>query len=155
MSIAHIQFVEGNGKMNRHVLVLNQNYEPMHVCNVKRAVTMIYLGKAQIIEKESDWVRSVSLAIPFPSVVRLEEYIRTPYREDIILSRKNILKRDRHRCQYCGNGNVPLTVDHVIPKVKGGLESWDNLVCACIECNNRKGNRTPEEAGMKLIRRPR
>lgn len=91
--------------------------------------------------------------MPFPSIVRLSFYVRVPYKK-IVLSRKNIIRRDGHQCQYCGRGDVTLTVDHVIPKSKGGNDSWENLVAACVSCNNRKGDRTPSEAGVKLRRKP-
>jgi len=141
-------------KLKRHVLVLNQNYEPMSVCDVRRAIILIYLGKAEIIERDSGFVRSVSVSIPFPLVVRIVVYVRIPSKR-IILSRKNIIKRDGCICQYCGAQNVPMTVDHVIPKNLGGNDSWENLVCACVECNNKKSNRTAEQVSMRLIRRPR
>ena len=134
--------------------MLNQNYEPMSVCDVKRAIILIYLGKAEIIEKDSDYIRSVSVSIPFPLVVRVVVYVRVPSKR-IILSRKNIIKRDNYTCQYCGAKNVPMTVDHIIPKNLGGADSWENLVCACVKCNNKKGNRTLEQAGMKLLQKPR
>ncbi|HEX9615503.1 MAG TPA: HNH endonuclease [Bacteroidota bacterium] len=91
--------------------------------------------------------------MPFPSIVRLCVYVRVPFKK-IVLSRKNILRRDGHRCQYCGRSDVPLTVDHVIPRARGGFDAWDNLVCACVRCNNKKGDRTPPEAQMQLLRRP-
>lgn len=135
------------------MLILNQNYEPLSVCNVKKAIVLLILGKAELIEKSDGKVlRSVSMSMPFPSVVRLSIYVRLPYKK-IILSRKNILRRDSHRCQYCGRGDVPLTVDHIIPKARGGEDVWENLVTACIACNNRKGDRTPEEAMMPLLRK--
>ena len=143
-----------NGKMKKHVLVLNQSYEPMHICNMKRAVVMLYLGKAELIEKFDDVLHSVSKVMPMPSVVRLEQYIRIP-NNSIILSRKNILKRDGHLCQYCGKKNIPLTVDHIIPKVKGGRDTWENLVTACVSCNNKKGNRTLKDFGRKPLNKPR
>jgi 5-methylcytosine-specific restriction endonuclease McrA len=140
--------------MNSKVLVLNQNYEPMSVCNAKKAIILLYLGKAELVEAhDGKVVRSVSMALPFPSIVRLSVYIRVPFKK-IILSRKNILRRDGHRCQYCGRGDLPLTVDHVIPKSHGGDDTWENLVCACVQCNNKKGDRTPEEAEISLIRKP-
>jgi len=126
----------------------------MSVCNVKKAIILLYLGKAELIEAyDGKMVRSVSMSMPFPSIVRLGVYIHVPYKR-IILSRKNILRRDGHRCQYCGRSDRPLTVDHVIPKAKNGEETWENLVTACVDCNNRKGDRTPEEANMKLLRKP-
>ena len=93
------------------------------------------------------------MALPFPSIVRLGIYVQIPYKK-IILSRKNILRRDGHHCQYCGRSEVSLTIDHIIPKARMGEDSWENLVTACVECNNRKGDRSPEEAHMKLLRKP-
>lgn len=140
--------------MSSKVLVLNQNYEPLSVCNVKKAVILLYLGKAELIEAtDGEILRSVSLSLPFPSIVRLSIYIRVPFKK-IILSRKNILRRDGHRCQYCGRNDVALTVDHIVPKARAGEDDWENLVCACIECNNRKGDRTPTESNMPLLRKP-
>ena len=140
-------------RLNRNVLVLNQNYEPIAVCNAKKAVILIYLGKAEIVESLDAEIRSVSLSMVFPSVVRLQIYIYKPY-TPVILSRKNIHRRDRSTCQYCGKKTTPLTVDHIIPRNFGGKDTWDNLVCACFRCNNRKGNRTPDQAGLKLLKKP-
>lgn len=98
-------------------------------------------------------LRSPSVTLPFPSIIRLENYVRVHYKR-VMLSRKNILRRDNHKCQYCGRSDLPLTIDHVIPKSKGGQDTWENLVAACIKCNNKKGDRTLEEANMKLIRKP-
>ncbi len=126
----------------------------MSVCNVKKAVILLYLGKAELIEANgSEVLRSISVSMPFPSIVRLGVYIHVPYKK-IILSRKNILRRDGHRCQYCSRGDTTLTVDHIVPKSTGGEDTWENLVTACVECNNRKGNRTAEKAHMKLLRKP-
>jgi 5-methylcytosine-specific restriction endonuclease McrA len=140
-------------RLNNNVLVLNQNYEPIAICNAKKAVILVYLGKAEIVETLDTEIRAVSFSMPFPSVVRLQIYIYKPYMP-VILSRKNILRRDRHRCQYCGKNAQPLTVDHIIPKQFGGKHSWENLVCACIRCNNRKGNKTPDQVGMALLKKP-
>jgi len=139
--------------LNRKVLVLNQNYEPLSICSAKRALVMVFLGKAEVVE-EAGTVHTVSRALPLPSVVRLWMYVHKP-RNDIPLTKRNILRRDGHRCQYCGTTQGPMTVDHVIPKDMGGKDTWENLVCCCVRCNNRKGNRTPEQAGMKLIRPPK
>jgi len=140
--------------MNSKVLVLNQNYEPISVCNAKKAVILLYLGKAELIESaDGKTLHSVSMSLPFPSIVRLSVYIRVPYKK-IILSRKNILRRDGHRCQYCGRNDASLTVDHVVPRARGGEDAWENLVCACIACNNKKGDRTADESHMLLIRKP-
>jgi len=136
------------------VLVLNQNYEPMSVCNVKKAIILLYLGKAELIEAHNGkQIHSISVSMPSPSIVRLSVYIHVPYKK-IILSRKNILRRDGHRCQYCGRHDAPLTVDHIVPKAKLGEDTWENLVTACVLCNNRKGNRTLEDSHMKLMRKP-
>lgn len=140
--------------LNRNVLVLNQNYEPIAVCNAKKAIILVYLGKAEIVESLNHRVRSISTSIPFPSVVRLQIYIYRPY-IPVILSRKNIIKRDHHKCQYCGKKNVALTVDHIVPRQLGGHDSWENLICACVRCNNKKGNRTPDQANMQLMKRPK
>lgn len=116
---------------------------------------MVFLDRAEIIETlDGQRVRSVSTSIAVPSVVRLGAYIRVPHKR-IMLSRKNIIKRDGGVCQYCGRKAAPMTVDHVIPKNMGGKDTWENLVAACAVCNNRKGQRTPEQAGMKLVRKPR
>jgi 5-methylcytosine-specific restriction endonuclease McrA len=143
-----------NGKLSAKVLILNQNYEPMSVINVKKAIILLYLGKAELIAaNDGKRVRSVSTSMPFPSIVRLSVYVKVPFKK-IILSRKNILRRDGHRCQYCGRTESALTVDHLMPVSRGGEDTWENLVCACVDCNNRKGDRTPDEARMALHRRP-
>jgi 5-methylcytosine-specific restriction endonuclease McrA len=140
--------------LSRHVLVLNQNYEPLCVCNARRAIVLVYLGKAEIVERyDGLLVRSMTLSYPLPSVVRLVFYVKA-LRREVPLSRKNIIRRDRHQCQYCGRTTGPMTTDHVIPRTMNGEDTWENLVCACVECNNKKGNRTPEQASMRLIRRP-
>jgi len=126
----------------------------MSICNVQRAIVLLFLGKAELVAaKDSKQVRSVTRAMPFPTIVRLRLYIRVPYKK-IVLSRKNILRRDHHKCQYCNKSDLPLTIDHIIPKSKGGDDSWENLVAACVKCNNKKGDRSPEEAMMQLIKRP-
>jgi 5-methylcytosine-specific restriction endonuclease McrA len=140
--------------LNRNVLVLNQNYEPISICNAKKAIVLVYLGKAEIVERLDTEVKSVRSSIPFPSVVRLQIYIYRPF-TPVVLSRKNVLRRDHHTCQYCGKANAPLTVDHIIPRHLGGKHSWENLVCACVRCNNAKGNRTPEQADLQLLKKPR
>ncbi|MFO7891926.1 MAG: HNH endonuclease [bacterium] len=140
--------------LNSRVLVLNQNYEPIYVCTARRAIILVYLEKAEMIEKNHHLVRSISMSIPLPSIVRLSKFIKVQ-RKRILLSRKNIIKRDKHICQYCGSVGGSVTIDHVIPKDKGGKDTWENLVCACMECNGKKGNRTPEQANMPLLRKPK
>lgn len=139
--------------MKGYVLVLNQDYRAISICNIERAITLIWLQKADVIAHKKDRViRTSSLSFPFPSVIRLRSYVHMPYR-NVILSRRNVLRRDAFECQYCRKKDG-LTLDHVIPKSRGGRDVWDNLVTACNSCNNRKGNKTPEEAQMPLLRKP-
>jgi 5-methylcytosine-specific restriction endonuclease McrA len=140
--------------MDDQVLVLNQNYEPLNVTNARRAISLIYLGKAVVVERDSRTFHSQMLTIEVPSVVRLAYYVKRPLPE-LKLSRRSVLARDGHRCQYCGTRGKGVTIDHVVPRNRGGKTDWSNLVCACIKCNNKKGNRTPAEADMTLIRKPR
>lgn len=136
-----------------HVLVLNQDYRALSVCSVERALVLVLLRKAEMVEvREDRQIRSPSSRHPWPSVVRLKRYVRVPYRR-VMLTRRNVLRRDGHQCQYC-ESRGRLTIDHVVPKSRGGLDTWDNLVAACVPCNHRKGNRTPEEAGMALRKKP-
>lgn len=114
----------------------------------------MFLNKAEnIATLNGRLVRSASISIPCPSVIRLKKFIHLPYTR-VILTRKNIIKRDGNKCAYCGKSDVPLTVDHIIPKAKGGSDAWENLVAACVHCNNKKGDRTASEAGMKLHVKP-
>lgn len=139
--------------MTGHVLVLNRDFSALATCSVQRAIVLLHLQKAELVESLPDrYVRSTSVNQPWPSIVRLTLYVRIPYRR-ILLSRKNILRRDQHECQYCGSRDK-LTIDHVIPKSRGGKDVWENLVAACVPCNNRKGSRTPDEAGIQLARQP-
>jgi len=141
--------------LHGHVLVLNQNYEPMTICSVRKAVILIFLGKAEMIEvMEGKAIQSITSSFPFPSIVRLSSFVHKR-RKGIMLSRKNILKRDNYQCQYCGSRSAGMTVDHIVPKMRGGRDAWDNLVAACIRCNNKKGNMTPDEASMPLLTVPR
>lgn len=139
--------------MTGHVLVLNQDYRALTITSVQRAIVLVLLQKAELVESESDrYVRSPSTHVPWPSIVRLKAFVRVPYKR-IMLTRKNVMRRDRGRCQYCGSRDK-LTIDHVLPKSRGGRDTWENLVAACVPCNNRKGDRTPEEAGYELARKP-
>lgn len=133
---------------------MNQSYEPLSTCSARKALTLIFLTKADIIETRKDKsIKTISTIYPFPSVIKLNSYKRVPYR-NIELSRKNILQRDNYFCQYCGSKNLALTIDHILPKSRGGEDTWENLVTACFKCNNLKGNRTPQEAGFKLASKP-
>ncbi len=154
MEVVFSNYARLNGALNARVLLLNQSYEPLAICNVKKAIILIFLGRAELVkENENKKVRSVSREFPWPSIIRLSFYVKVPFRK-IILTRKSILKRDSHKCAYCGRGDLTLTLDHIIPKAKGGEDTWENLVAACLPCNNKKGDRTPEEANLKLKIRP-
>ncbi len=115
---------------------------------------MLFLEKAELIKFDTHiLIRSSSSQYPQPTIIRLADYRYFP--KTIDLTRRNLLRRDGMRCQYCGKSNVQLTLDHILPRSRGGKEEWENLVVACITCNNKKGNRTPEEAGMKLLSKPK
>ncbi len=138
------------------VLVLNATYEPINVTAVRRALLLMLKGVAQAEEHNHSEVHSAHAALKVPSVIRLLSYRHIP-QQTRALSRKNILLRDRNTCQFCGC-QFPaseLTLDHVFPRSRGGHSTWENLVACCYACNNRKGDRTPEEAGIRLQRRPR
>jgi len=143
-------------QLQKPVLVLNASYEPINVCAARRAIVLVLKGVASTEERTGGKVASPRMSVPLPSVIRLLEYRRIP-RQTRALSRKNILLRDRYTCQYCGHKSPAneLTMDHVIPRSRGGGSSWENLVTSCIRCNNRKGSQTPEEADMALNRPPR
>ena len=139
--------------MNGHVLVLNQDYSALTVCSVERAVVLMHLQKVHLVEAaDGRQIRSPSVEMPWPSIVRLKQYANVPYKR-VMLSRKIVLKRDQNTCHYCG-AQTNLTIDHVVPKSRGGRDTWENLVAACVTCNNQKGDSTPDEAGMELARRP-
>lgn len=135
------------------VLVLNQNYEPLNVCNGHRAFILVYRGKAEVLEPGEGSLRSPSFSFPLPSVIRLVYFIRRP-RPQVRLSRRDVFARDRYTCQYCGKQTRDLTLDHVLPRQRGGEHAWENVVAACKVCNHRKGNRTPEESHLALLRPP-
>ncbi|GAA5028446.1 HNH endonuclease [Marivirga lumbricoides] len=138
---------------NKRALVLNQDFSPITVCNIQKAFLLVYLKKAElVVTDEMLKLRSINKAYPFPSVIRLISYVSMPYK-GVMLTRQNIFKRDAHTCQYCGVSK-DLTLDHLIPRSKGGKSSWNNLVTACKKCNARKGDAKPEESGMKLMRMP-
>lgn len=140
--------------MKGQVLVLNQNYEPLNVCSWQRALSLLCLGKAVVLEEDSQLIHTPTYTMTKPTVVRLSYLIRRPLPE-MKLTRRAILARDRHTCQYCGHTARDLTIDHIIPRHRGGPGTWDNLVACCLHCNNRKANRTPREANMELLSNPR
>jgi 5-methylcytosine-specific restriction endonuclease McrA len=149
-------FAVGGSPMQAPVLVLNASYEPINVCAARRAIVLVLKGVAMTEEENGHFLHSARLAMRVPSVIRLLEYRRIPH-QTRALSRKNILMRDRSTCQYCGEvlPSSELTLDHVIPRSRGGLSTWENLVACCHECNRHKGNRLLGEASMKLMREPR
>src|SRR6187401_1966344 len=139
-------------------LLLNATYEPLKVVNWQKAITLLCQGKVEVISVYDREIRAVSFSIKLPSVIRLLRYIKIKRRFDYVpFSRANIYARDNHSCQYCGEGfpTSELTFDHVVPVAHGGRKDWENIVTCCITCNRRKGGRTPEQAGMRLIRHPR
>lgn len=139
--------------INRSVLVLNQNYEPLNICRVRRAIVLVYEGKAEMLEDGTGFIHSINRELPLPSVIRLSYIIKRP-RPKRRLTRMEIFDRDRYTCQYCGKVTQQLTLDHVIPRYRGGEQTWENMVSACIPCNRHKAGQTPKEAGMKLMNCP-
>jgi 5-methylcytosine-specific restriction endonuclease McrA len=138
------------------VLLLNSSFEPLRVISWQKAVTMCFLGKVEVIEEYHDKeIRSVSIVIKAPAVVRLLQYVRLGKRTPP-LCRTNILARDDFRCQYCKKDLTAkdATLDHVVPRTQGGKTTWENIVCACSACNRKKGGRTPAEARMTLLKKP-
>jgi len=137
------------------VLLLNASYEPLKVISWQRAVSMFFMGKVEVIEEYDHDIRSVSLIIKAPAVVRLLSYIKIGRRAPP-LSRTNLLARDGLECQYCAKQVCAreATIDHVVPRSQGGKTTWENVVCACAPCNRKKGGRTPAEAKMKLSTKP-
>ncbi len=137
------------------VLLLNITYEPLRIINWKKAITLLCLGKVEVIEEYGRDIRSVSFTIKLPSVVRLLKLVKKP-KSPVKFSRQNIYLRDKYHCQYCGlkHPTEELTYDHVLPKSRGGKTEWENIVTCCVGCNRQKGGRTPTEARMKLVRKP-
>jgi len=170
-----------NGVLNSNVLVLNKYYIAVHITDVKRAFCLLFKQLAEVVSFEDenyisydfeswveisrlrtkfsaddeDYVRTVSYHIRVPRIIRLVFYDRLP-RQTVKLNRRNIFARDENRCQYCGRrfATSELSIDHVVPRSRGGHSMWDNLVCACVGCNVRKGGKLPQEAGMRLVRKP-
>jgi 5-methylcytosine-specific restriction endonuclease McrA len=160
--------------LNTQVLVLNRSFLPVHVTTVRRAFTLLYVGLAKAVDEQfktfdfdswaalsaavhdEDRIGLVGRTIRVPRVIILQAYDRLPKRH-VRFSRLNIYARDRNTCQYCGRAypKHELNLDHVIPRSQGGTSNWENIVCCCLGCNRIKGGRTPEQAGMKLVARPR
>jgi 5-methylcytosine-specific restriction endonuclease McrA len=139
----------------RQVLVLNASYEPLNVCSLRRAHVLVYKGKAEVVEELDKPLRSATDTYRWPHVIRLVHYVRVPRMVQRKISRRALFARDGWRCVYCGNTGGRLTLDHVIPRSRGGDSSWENVVTSCAPCNLRKGNRLPHEIHMVLPARPR
>lgn len=136
----------------RSALVLNASFEPLSVVPSRRAACLVLDEKAEVVEHDGTLLRSESLSLPNPLVIRLLYMVKVPYHRRTALSRRAVFARDDHRCQYCGG--VADSIDHIVPKSRGGLHVWENVAAACRRCNLDKRDRTPDEAGMKLAKRP-
>ncbi len=139
--------------MNAPVLVLNANYEPLNVCRTRRALGLLLAGKAEMLLNGRGYIHTVRTVYPRPSVIRLGYMIKRP-RPHVRLTKREVFRRDNFRCQYCGANAPRMTIDHVVPRYRGGKYSWQNLVTACERCNLKKGGRTLQEAHMSLLRLP-
>ena len=133
-------------------LVLNATYEPLSVVSSRRAICLVLGDKADLIEHDESFLRSERLSLPNPSVIRLRYVVKVPYHRRTSLSRRAVFARDDNRCQYCAG--IADSLDHVMPRSRGGLHIWENVVAACRKCNLGKRDRTPDEAGMKLAKLP-
>src|SRR3954449_265636 len=139
----------------QQVLVLNASFEPLNVCSVRRAHVLVFKGKAEVIDELAQPLHSASSTYPWPHVIRLVTYVRVPRAVKRRISRRALFARDGWKCVYCGTAGGRLTLDHVIPRSKGGDSVWENVVTACAPCNLRKGDRLLEEVSMSLPRPPR
>lgn len=135
------------------VLLLNSTFEPLTIINVRRALKLLFTKKAHPVEDSQFYLSTVRAKIRVPSVIQIIYYIKRPYSRPKF-SKKSVFLRDNYHCQYCGRHTPKPTLDHVIPKSKGGKNDWFNVVTACPDCNNKKGNRTLKESGMVLIKQP-
>jgi len=141
-----------------HALVLNASFEPLHIVSWQKAIQLLFQGKVEVVEESELEIRSVRFTIRAPIVIRLLSYVALKKQKQLIrFSRANVFVRDQYRCQYCGGkfSKSHLTLDHVVPIVQGGGKSWDNIVTACKPCNQRKGGRTPNQAHMQLVKKPK
>lgn len=136
---------------HKRVLLLNASYEPLNICSFRRAIVLLIKNKAEALEHTDKYITKNIL---WPTVIRLRYYVKIPCKE-VSLTRQNVLHRDNYTCQYCGVARQNLTIDHIIPKSKGGTDDWTNIVTACNKCNTKKGDRTPNEAGINLLKIPR
>src|SRR5439155_20900348 len=134
----------------QHVLVLNASYEPLNVTTVRRAHVLVFKGKAEVIEELEQPLHSASSTFPWPHVIRLITYVRVPRAVQRKISRRALFRSDGWRCAYCGTAGGRLTLDHIVPRSRGGDSVWENVVTSCAPCNLRKGNRTLEESGLEL-----
>ena len=139
--------------MSQEVLVLNSDYEPLNICNIRRAMSLVLRGKVDVLHQDDKMLHSVSMNFTAPSVVRLKNHVRRPHPQ-LKMSRRSILARDNYTCQYCGYRGNDLTIDHVIPRRLGGPSSWENLVCCCKKCNSKKSDKTLAQFGHPLRRPP-
>lgn len=140
--------------MENPVLVLNSNFEPINVCDFRRAIGLMLSEKATLILNGRGWIKTTNNSFQLPSVIRLSRMVHAP-RKSVPLSRREIFRRDHYTCQYCGKSATVLTIDHIHPKHLGGSHDWTNLVTACSSCNHHKGGRMLDEAGMSLIHHPK
>ena len=139
--------------INSPVLVLNQNYQPLNICNTRRAIVLLGHGKAELLANGRGYVHSISQTFPIPSVIRLVYMVKRPLMRRR-LSRRAVFYRDGFACQYCGKQTRSLTLDHIVPRYRGGPHVWENVVSACIPCNHRKAGLTPKEANLRLLKEP-
>jgi 5-methylcytosine-specific restriction endonuclease McrA len=139
--------------MDQPVLVLNRDFDALNVCNVRRALTLVIRGKAEVLEIADVPVRTATADVEAPVVIRLARQVRRPPSR-LALTRRAVFMRDNFTCQYCGLHSRDLTLDHVVPRHRGGRDAWDNLVAACRACNHRKGHQSLAASGMRLAREP-
>ena len=145
--------MKSHAKSLGKVLLLNANYEPMTIVSVEKAIVLLYLEKVElVVQSRARVLRAAYSYLPFPSVIRVRDYVKLPFKK-VPLTKRNIFRRDDYECQYCGSGDE-LTIDHIVPQSRGGEDSWTNLATACRRCNNTKNDQTPQEAGMRLRRKP-
>jgi 5-methylcytosine-specific restriction endonuclease McrA len=139
--------------MKSFVLVLNANYEPINICDIRRALGLIISDKASLVLNGRGEIRTINAFYPCPSIIRLEKMVTRP-RQRVKLTRREVFHRDNYTCQYCGQYLGELTIDHVLPRHLGGKHTWTNVVTACPKCNHRKGGKTNEEVSMHLLCKP-